>query len=126
MKSKQSKHVLIQIYDYAQMFNAIQLELALLDIYDAGLNDDTFFTLNDANKEVYMSVKTPYGLTERQTVSSTVLQGDTWASLLASVQVDSILKECTNAGYSYMYQNTLPLSNLGLVDDIIEITEPGL
>ena len=68
-------------------------------------------------------MKTPFGLTERQTVRSTVLQGETWASLIASVQVDSIAKECKNAGYYYKYKNSLSLTSLGLVDDFLGLTE---
>ena len=54
-------------------------------------------------KEIEMSVKTPFGLTKKQKIFSSVLQGDTWASLLAVVQVDSIAKECKkqNIGYKY-------------------------
>ena len=54
-----------------------------------------------------------------------VLQGDTWGSLLASVQVDSIAKECHDAGYGYLYKGVLPISMLGLVDDTIGVTEAG-
>ena len=41
-----------------------------------------------------MAVNTPSGLPERQILKNIVLQGDTWGSVLASVQVDSIGKEC--------------------------------
>ena len=75
------------------MFDSIDLEEALSDIFDAGLNDDTLALIHEANKEVFMSVKTPYGLTERQVLKNIVLQGDTFGSILASVQVDSIGKE---------------------------------
>ena len=107
------------------MFDAIQLEQSLIDIYETGLKDDTISTLYNANKEVHMAVRTSYGLTDRQTVESTVLQGDTWASLLASVQVDSIVRESENVGLFYSYKDSLSISNLGLVDDILGVTEAG-
>ena len=88
------------------MFDSIDLQEALSDLYDAGVTDDTLPLLYQANAEVYMSVKTPAGLTDRQTIRNIVLQWDTWGSLLASVQVDRI-------GF------------LGLVDDIVGITEAG-
>ena len=44
---------------------------------------------------------------------------------MASVQVDTIGKEATKSGYGYKYQNTLPVSMLGLVDDIIGVTNAG-
>ena len=72
-----------------------------------------------------MAVKTTNGLTDRQVLKDIVLQGDTWGSLLASVQVDSIGKECQEAGYGYLYKDSLPISILGLVDDMLGVTEAG-
>ena len=60
-KSKKNKPVLLQIYDYAQMFDSVDLELALSDLYDVGVQDDTLALLYNANKEVHMAVKTPRG-----------------------------------------------------------------
>ena len=97
------KPVVLQIYDYAQMFDSIDLLEALSDIYNAGVDDDTLTLLHQANAEVHMAVKTPSGLTERQIIRNIVLQGDTWGSILASVQVDSIGQECMKAGYFYKY-----------------------
>lgn len=87
------KHpILIQIYDYKQMFDAINLEEAIYDMFDTGVQDEMPGLLYQANKEVYMSVNTPYGQTNRQTMSSVVLQGDTRGTSFASVQVDKIGK----------------------------------
>ena len=125
MKSKNMKPIILQIYDYAQMFDSIDLEQAISDIFDAGVDNDTLVLLHKANEEVHMAVKTTNGLTERQVIKDIVLQGDTWGSLLASVQVDSIGKECQEAGYGYMYMDSLPISMLGLVDDLVGVTEAG-
>ena len=48
-------------------------------------------------------------------------------SLLASVQVDTIARDCTEAGYGYgyRYKDCLPIGILGLVDDTIGITKAG-
>ena len=119
------KSVLYQFYDYSQMFDAINLQEAISDIYDTGVDDENMVLLYDANKEINMAVKTANGLTERQLITDTVLQGDTWGSILASVQVDKIGQDCTAAGYSYLYKNILPVGFLGLVDDIVGITEAG-
>ena len=126
MKSKRRKPVLLQIYDYAQMFDSINLQQALSDLYDAGVKDDTLVLLHEANKDIHMAVKTPSGLTERQIIRNCVLQGDTFGSILASVQVDSIGKECVAAGHTYLYKDELSLGFLGLVDDIIGVTEAGV
>ena len=125
MKSKSKKPVHLQIYDYAQMFDAINLKKALSDIFDTGLQDDNLVLIYEANKEIHMAVNTPTGLSERQIIKNCVLQGETWGSILASVQVDTIGKECEASGYGYLYKDSLPVSMLGLVDDIIGVTEAG-
>ena len=72
-----------------------------------------------------MAVNTPSGLTQRQKITDSVLQGDTYSSLLASVQVDSIGQECARAGYGYKYMDQLHFGILGLVDDTVAVTEVG-
>ena len=62
-----------------------------------------------------MAVNTPNGLSERRSIKNVVLQGDTFGSILASVQVDSIGKEVEEAGYSYRYKDALDIGMLSLV-----------
>ena len=124
--TSQKKHpVVLQIYDYRQMFDAIFLEEAISDIFDAGCKDDNLLLLYEANKEISMTINTPHGQTEEQTIKNVVLQGDTFGSLLASVQVDQICQEVDKAGLGYKYKDVLPVSMLGLVDDLIGITNAG-
>ena len=125
MTSKKKKPVVLQFYDYCQMFDSINLTEAISDIYDAGFDNDTLGLVYKANSEVSMAVKTPHGLTDRQTVNNIVLQGDKFGSLLASVLVENIGQECLKAGYKYLYKNILPVGFLGMVDDIVGITEAG-
>ena len=99
LKRKNEKPVILQIYDYSQMFDSINLEQAISDIYQAGLKDSNLQILYQANKSVSMAINTPDGLTDRKQIDNKVLQGDTFSSLLASVQVDAIGKECANTEY---------------------------
>ena len=125
LRSKKKKSVLLQIYDYAQMFDSINLKQAISDVYETGLKDDNLSLVYKANREIFMAVNTPDGLSERQTLKNIVLQGDTWGSILASVQVDTIGQECSKSGYGYEYKDVLPVGLLGLVDDTIGVTEVG-
>ena len=75
------------------MFDAINLEEAINDVFDTGMRDDNLCLIYNANKEIQMAVNTPNGLTERQNLSNVLLEGDTWSSMLASIQVDNICKE---------------------------------
>ena len=93
--------------------------------YKPGVDDDMLVLLHLANEEIHMSVKTPHGLTDRQALKDLVLQGDTWGSILASVQVDRIGQDCIEEEHGYLYKNSLKIGFLGLVDDIIGITEAG-
>ena len=125
MSSKKKEAISLQIYDYKQMFDAINLEQAASDLYDAGVEDDDLTLIYEANKDIQMAVNTPNGLSERQSIKNVVLQGDTFGSILASVQVDSIGQEVEEAGYSYRYKDTLDIGMLSLVDDIIGVTKAG-
>jgi hypothetical protein len=52
MKSKKKKPVLLQIYDYAQMFDSLDLQEVISDIYDFGFNDDMLSLVYNGNKEI--------------------------------------------------------------------------
>ena len=125
LKNKKKNPIMLQIYDYAQMFDSINLKEAVSDIYDYGLNDDNLSLIYKANDKVHMAVKTHGGLTRRQTIKNSVLQGDTFGSLLASVQADTIARDVEKADIGYRYKEELPINILGLVDDLIGVTDVG-
>ena len=58
LKSTKNKPVLLQIYDYAQMFDSINLQKAISDVFDTGFKDDNLGLFYKANKEVNMAVIT--------------------------------------------------------------------
>ena len=81
--------------------------------------------IHEANNEVVINVRTPQGLSKDCKLSNEVMQGDTWASALASAQVDAFGKEMPEDKPSFMYsfmgEVAIPL--LGQVDDMIGIAE---
>ena len=83
--------------------------------------------IQEANKEIVINVKTPQGTSKDYTLHNRVLQGDTWASAMASSQVDSFGKEMLPEEPSYMYkfQGEVPIPLLGQVDDLIGVAEAG-
>ena len=125
MHNRKRKPISLQINDYKQMFDGINLEEAISDIYDYGLKDNNLSLIHLANEEVQMAVKTSGGLTDRQVIKNSVLQGDTWGSILASVQVDAIAKDVVEEDLGYLYKETLQISILGLVDDLIGVSDAG-
>ena len=107
------------------MFDSVNLREAINDLFDYGVKDDDLQLIYKANEKIHMAIKTSGGLTERQTITNSVLQGDTWGPMLASVQVDTFGKSVERAGIGYLYKNVLPISMLGLVDDVVGVTEAG-
>ena len=123
---KQSKPVLIQLYDYSQMFDSLNLEQAMVDVYEVGLQGKEFTAVYQVNRKTNIAVKTQDGTGERQEVESTVLQGDNVASIVASVQTDTIMSGSSEEGYTYQYKSQLSIGHVIQVDDIIGFTEPGV
>ena len=83
--------IVIQQFDYTQMFDGMNLKESLSDLYNCGVQDDTLNILYQANKIV--DVKSPFGLTDEVTLDEVVLQGEVWGPILASNQVDMFGKE---------------------------------
>ena len=107
------------------MFDSVNLKEAINDLYDYGVKDDNLSLIYKANEEIQMAIKTPGGLTDRQRITNSVLQGDTWGSMMASVQVDTFGKAIEEEGIGYLYKNVLPITMLGLVDDVVLVTDTG-
>ena len=59
-RDRKNEPIMFQIYDYAQMFDSINLQEAISDVYDCGFNDDMLPPLvYEANAEIHMAVNTP-------------------------------------------------------------------
>ena len=71
-------------------------------------------------------MKTPIGKTERGIINNVITQGDVFGPLICSKQVDSFGKECLNENkYTYMYKGEVEIPPLGMVDDLLCISECG-
>ena len=116
----------IMVLDYKQMFDSECLYECLNDVYEAGVNDDYFPLLYEANKETFVAVQTPGGITKRETLDEIVMQGDVLAPLISSLQVDTMGKECLEeAKHLYLYKDKVAIPPLGMVDDLFTITNCG-
>ena len=78
----------ISVMDYRQMFDSESLEVCLNALFEAGVSDDTLALINEANQTNVIAVKTPNGLTERQTITNKIMQGDVLGPLVSSNMVD--------------------------------------
>ena len=92
--SKKTKEPIdIMVLDYKQMFDSECLYECMNDLYEAGIKDDIFALIYEANRENQIAVKTPNGITRREKFSEIVMQGDVLAPLMSSLQVDTMEKE---------------------------------
>ena len=127
LSSVRREPIVIQQYDFSQMFDGMELSEALSDLYNSGIEDDTLHMLYAANKSVGVRVKTSFGLTEEVQLDEVVLQGEVWGPILAANQVDTFGKEMLDeeASFMYKYKGYVPVPILGQIDDTIGITLAG-
>ena len=122
LSSKNKEPIDIMVLDYKQMFDSECLYECLNDVYEAGVDDDYFPLLFEANKETFVAVQTPGGLTRREMIPEIVMQGDVMAPLISSLQVDTMGKECLmKKKHLFMYKDMVPIPPLGLVDDHLHL-----
>ena len=96
------------------------------DVFEAGLNDDKFAILYNANSNVQIAVKTPVGRTSRENIENIVIQGDVFGPVFCSKQVDLFGQECfQKSENTYIYRGEVEIPPLSMVDDILTISECG-
>ena len=134
--SRKSVQLVMQSYDYTQMYDSMSLNITISDLYDNGVKDDLLKLLYEANINMKMSVNTPYGLTEPSVIPALVAQGDLFSLLQAAVQVDSMTRrleeedtarvKAGEAGLLFRYKGIVPIPSLGLMDDNLTVSDTGL
>jgi hypothetical protein len=127
LKSKNSDPIDIQILDIKQCFDGLWSEDCLSDIFRYGVQDSTINLLDDASKNIQISVKTPVGKTDRALVQSRlVLQGDVWGPTFCATTIDTIGKECLEQEkYLYHYKDSVPIPPLAMLDDLFCVSKCG-
>ena len=125
--SKKSKHPIhVMVLDYKQMFDSEYLFECMNYVFEAGVDDDIFALLYEANRENFVAVNTPHGISKREVFKDVVMQGDVLAPLISSLQVDTFGKECLEEEkHLYFYKDLVPIPPLGLVDDLFTISTCG-
>ena len=126
MSSSKKEPIELQIMDYKQMFDAEELKTAMNAFYEAGINDDMFALINEANNSNTIAVKTPNGITETVEIKNKLMQGDVLAPLMSSNMVDiNICKKAMVTGNVYMYKGKVEIPPLAMQDDTLGITTCG-
>ena len=112
--------------DYRQMFDMEELKICLNALYEAGVKNDLFALIYEANKHNVISVKTPSGTTKQGIIYNKIMQGDVLGPLLSSNMVDKYIgKEAFKTGNIYLYKNKVPIPPLAMVDDTLGVSLCG-
>ena len=88
LSSKKKQPIDLHVMDFSQMFDAEDISIVLNALYEAGVKDDTFALIYEANKIYVISVKTPNGVTGTANIYEKVMQGDVLSPLMSSNMVD--------------------------------------
>ena len=127
LNKKSNKQIDITVLDYKQMFDSECLFECMNDLYEAGVKDDMFSLIYESNRINNVAVQTPHGLSRREVFEEIVMQGDVLAPLISSLQVDTFGKECMEEKkHLFYYKDTVPIGPLGMVDDLLTISECGV
>ena len=126
LSTKKKTPIDIQIFDYKQCFDSLWLQECMSDIYTSGIRDDKVALLFNINTHVKVAVKKPVGITRRESIFNVITQGDVFGPILCSNQVDTFGKECLEeCKYNYAYKGEVEIPPLGMVDDLLCISECG-
>ena len=68
LSTRKKNSIDIQIFDYKQCFDSLWLEECLSDLYTSGFKDDKLALLYNINTHVKMALKTPVGITDRDSI----------------------------------------------------------
>ena len=113
MSSVKKKPIDLNVMDFKQTFDAEDITTVMNAFYEAGVQDDLFAIIYEANKSVKFAVKTPTGMTDTRTIKNKVMQGDVLSPLMSSNMVDqNIGKTALSTRNTYMYKKKVEIPPL--------------
>ena len=117
----------MNLYDLKKMFDGMWYQETMNDMWDVGVQDDKFALMAKMNKQCNISIKTPVGMTERFLATEIEMQGTVPGPLKASVQVDSLGRDC----YKYkeglfLYKQCVYVPPLSMCDDVVSVANCGV
>ena len=92
------------------------------------MNCISLVLLYEANRNIIVKVKSANGLSAENHLEEIVLQGDTWAPLMASSPFDKFGKSLLEKSpdYVYTFKGHVPVGILGIIDDVVGVSESGV
>ena len=124
-----SKPINILAVDIKKCFDEMNFQETHNDLWDLMNKSDKFALLSQLDKHCAVKVRTPVGLTEEFILREIIAQGSVNSCLKASVQVDSLGRDCLSDPEGlglYRYKGVIEVPPLALVDDVISVSECGI
>ena len=127
LSSKKKSPIDLNIMDFKQMFDSEEVPICLNALYEAGVKDDIFALLCEANTSATFAIKTPSGITDKTIIYNKIMQGDVLSPLVSSNMVDQhIGRKAIETGNTYLYKNLVTIPPLAMQDDTLGISECGI
>ena len=113
-------------YDVEKCFDSLWTYECINDLYEDGLRNDKLTLLFNMNQHAQIAIKTPLGLTERQSIENVIMQGTVWGSLFCTSTVDKLAKRAyQDPTLLYKYKGEVDVPPLQMVDDILTVQKCG-
>ena len=108
--------------DIEKCFDKLWAKECFNDIYENGVTNDKLSLLYQINKNAQVAIKTSSGLTKRTPISDIIMQGTVWGCILCTSTIDNLGKQCYASPQDMYQYKGVPIPPLGMVDDIICVT----
>ena len=122
-KSFTEKSVQIIYYDITQCFDSLWSDHTYIDLFDNGVETSVLNTLNELSKSANILVKTHVGISDKEEIRETIMQGETPSSILCTSSIDRISKN--NKEDELKYKDSVKNPIMGFVDDLLNVNECG-
>ena len=116
----------ISVFDITKCFDKIWLEDSLIDLFDAGLDNDNLVLLHKANMKNSVAVNTAFGKTDRFDITNNILQGTKFGPLMCTASMSKLGSlEYKQSKQILTYKDTVQVPSLGMIDDVLNVNKCG-
>ena len=96
-------------------------------MFEAGIQNYQLYVLYLENQNVQVAVKTSSGLTQREAISNTTMQGTVWGGIFCTTKMKRLgTIKYDNPDHLYTYNTSVVIPALEMVDDTLDIQKCGL
>ena len=108
-------------------FDKLFLHDTIIDLFDANLNNDHLVLLYKENEENSVSIRSPFGMTDRFMIKDVVMQGTKFAPLQCTTSMSKLGADAYRNGKPLLtYKDTVKIPAMGMIDDVATASECGV